>query len=237
MLRLLSSFHLARSVDPVLGLGHESHHGVRRGGRRANSRAHGATPFPMEWPLLPGSDMPTTPLPCTHQTPTALDPIVSELLNSIPRLTALARRLTGQRQDADDLVQATCLRVIERREKLRTSSNVGGWFASILRNLNTDWRRSSRQVPPLHLEDVPAPAAVGIAPWRRVSDEDLDRAVRCLTPAQREAWELSELQHLTLDEIAEEIKLAAATIGTRIHRARKALRRQLSDGDGMEDEL
>ncbi len=53
-------------------------------------------------------------------TGTDLPRVLPELL---PRLWAFALRISGNRHDAEDLVQRTCLRALERQHQLKPDSN------------------------------------------------------------------------------------------------------------------
>ena len=62
----------------------------------------------------------------------------------LPRLRRFGLMLTGSGTDADDLVQATCERVLRRGEQLRDHARLDAWIYGIMRNLWTDEIRSRR---------------------------------------------------------------------------------------------
>ncbi len=133
------------------------------------------------------------------------------------------------RADAEDLVQATLARAFEHRDKL-VGGNVKAWLRKILNNLAVDvWRQSSRHVvlPPQTLEQHPDPPAEPPPLWRHFGDEDLRTALeKCPSPF-RETYALAFLDGLSNKEIANRLNIPAATVATRLFRAKAELRNTL----------
>ena len=69
---------------------------------------------------------------------------------------------------------------------------------------------------------------VGVAPRARQLAL-LTRALDAMTPAQREAFTLFDLEQLTAREIAEQLGLPEAAIVSRVRRAREVFRRTLAE--------
>jgi RNA polymerase sigma-70 factor, ECF subfamily len=59
------------------------------------------------------------------------------------KLTSIAYRLTGNMEDARDLVQESLLRACERYDRF-DGRNLGGWIYTIIRNLWTDHCRTAK---------------------------------------------------------------------------------------------
>lgn len=71
-----------------------------------------------------------------------------------PLLYRVAYRLTGSRDDAQDMIQKTFLLAISQQEELSRHPNPGGWLVVTLNNLvKNERRRMSHQVE-IPLEDV-----------------------------------------------------------------------------------
>jgi RNA polymerase sigma-70 factor, ECF subfamily len=174
---------------------------------------------------------PFTPVPAPNASTPVVpgDLIATHLLQAMPQLRRLARALTRNAADAEDLVQTTCVRVLERREGLAHADKLCGWILRVMKNINIDLaRRPGRKATPYFEDVLPASVPQPIAPWRWVSDEDLAASVRQLSPACRAAWELGEAQAMNYRDVARKLNVASATVGTRVHRARGALRRMLT---------
>jgi RNA polymerase sigma-70 factor, ECF subfamily len=153
-----------------------------------------------------------------------------QLIASLDRLQHLARTLTRSAADAEDLLQATCLRALERGPGLRNHANVAGWLARVMRNLMIDKARSpARRATALPASgDLPADVPDRIPLWRLVADEDVARLEPTLSPQLRAVWTLHHHQGLDQNEIAARLHIPRATVATRVFRARAALRDQLT---------
>lgn len=152
----------------------------------------------------------------------------------------LARYLTGNDTDADDLVQETYARALQAAGQFAPGTNLKAWLFRILRNTFIDRYRRDRNNPVVGGFDTTAPAMTVAAEdhWFR-DDAELDR-LRTVVAAEIEAalMTLSEdartailldLEGLTDGEVAEVIGCAVGTVKSRLARARAALRLRLKD--------
>ena len=64
-----------------------------------------------------------------------------DLVALVPRLRRVAAAITGSLEAGDDLVQATCLRVLERSEQFQPGTRFDSWVLRILRNIWLDEKR------------------------------------------------------------------------------------------------
>ncbi|MBI5443730.1 MAG: RNA polymerase sigma factor SigZ [Deltaproteobacteria bacterium] len=125
---------------------------------------------------------------------------------------------------ADDIVQDVFLRVLEKRDSLRSGEKLRGWLYRIARNAIVDHYRARR--PQEELPDSLAAAA---------EEEDEERARndigRCLAPmvshlpaGYREAVVLSELEGKSQKEVAALQGLSLSGAKSRVQRGRALLR-------------
>jgi RNA polymerase sigma-70 factor, ECF subfamily len=141
----------------------------------------------------------------------------------IPRLRRYARALLGDDGEADDLIQDTLERAIERLHQWRDGDNPRKWLFSILHNLHIDeLRRKSRRPPHVGLDNVgadqSAPAADG------ASGRDLDTALHLLSQEQRQVVLLVGLEGLSYAETADVLSVPVGTVMSRLARGRDRLR-------------
>jgi RNA polymerase sigma-70 factor (ECF subfamily) len=142
---------------------------------------------------------------------------------------ALARSITGNRTDAEDVVQEACLRAF-RALGSTTVSNARAWLLAIVRNTAATWlgkNRSGMLVlidDPSKLEHVsedlnatPTPEAALIA---KSDGALLEKAVADLPPMFREVLLLHDVQGLKYGEIAEVTGTPIGTVMSRLSRAR-----------------
>lgn len=158
-------------------------------------------------------------------------PILRDLLQDLPRLTSLARAYARNDSDAHDLVQATCVRVLERVDRLRRDDpqDSQALFVRIMKNLHVDTLRKRRVSAPLADDQFAAPSWSSLPLWRQVSDEALSSAAGGLSEVYREVWTLSFDHRLGQREIASRLRLRPGTVATRVHRARMGIRAHLRD--------
>lgn len=152
------------------------------------------------------------------------------LVGCRPWLRRHARRLTRDVDRAEDLLQDTCLRALAGRGGFAEGTDLRAWLLALMRNLHLDGIRRDRVVATA--DDAllrmlpPARGGQGAA----LDLRDLDRALRALPPAMREAVELCALRGLDRREAAALAGVGPRTLASRLNRGRAALRRALGPG-------
>lgn len=138
----------------------------------------------------------------------------------------VAYRLSGNDDDAYDLVQEALLRVRKGLETYRPGS-MEGWLSRIVTNVFLDEVRRKRRRP---VEVMPEdserllPSTPGAdEPTDGLSD-DVQAALRRLPEDFRTAVVLCDVVGLSYEEIAEAISVPVGTVRSRIHRGRRLLR-------------
>jgi len=143
----------------------------------------------------------------------------------------LARWLTRDSQDAQDVVQEACVRALKYLGSLRRS-DARAWFLTIVRNAFYDWLARNRPAEIVHDENAcvdgavdegavgPEQAAVRNAELRVLSD-----ALAALPVQYREVLILRELEELSYKEIASIADIPVGTVMSRLARARALLQR------------
>jgi RNA polymerase sigma factor (sigma-70 family) len=174
-------------------------------------------------------------LPAPAWSPPTWDEIVRE---HSARVYRLAFRLTGNRQDAEDLTQETFLRVF-RSLSSYTPGTFEGWLHRITTNLFLDSVRRKRRLRMESMGDDAAriPSADDRdRPERGFEhahlDHDVQRALDALRPEYRAAVVLCDIEGLSYEEIAVTLGIKLGTVRSRIHRARAQLRDALEHRRG-----
>jgi len=148
-----------------------------------------------------------------------------------PELYRYAMGLCHNPATAEDLVQETFLRGWRSRDDLRDSKAARAWLYTILRNEHA--RLYERQRPevrdPFELPDVPTRGYDTSAEAFVVR-----RALTKLDTDYRDPLLLQVVGGFSCKEIGQMLDLNTNTVLTRLFRARKALREQLSDQPQME---
>jgi RNA polymerase sigma-70 factor (ECF subfamily) len=146
----------------------------------------------------------------------------------------LSRRLTGSRQDAEDLVQDTFLRAFRAWTDQRRPRKVEPWLATICLNLaRSRYRTRARRPFEVPLEDWMVEPRPSSDPELRavegVERDELYRAIRELPEEQRIAITLVDLSGFSTYEAAEAMGTPRGTVLSRLHRGRRTLARLLGD--------
>ena len=173
-------------------------------------------------------------LPMPGITPRSPARFATELAAAVPDLRRVARRQVGNPATADDLVQMTCLRALERQHQFVAGTNLVGWLCTILRNLHRDelrrWRHETtaqkqlEQVRPApHAETPEAQPA-----WWTLDAADVRAAAAELPEEMRQAYLLYTFEGQSYVAIARRLGVPMATVATRLYRARLRLRELLT---------
>jgi RNA polymerase sigma factor (sigma-70 family) len=146
------------------------------------------------------------------------------LVDMLPQLRMIARRLAAESTEASDLVQETCRRAIEARHQFRRGTNALAWLSRILRNIFYDNRRHDRPEISIETLALEAHPAEPIALWRRVSDEEYWAAVRSLPPSAQTTYRRCAIDGQPHQQMARALGVSPATVGVRLLRARTKIR-------------
>lgn len=153
--------------------------------------------------------------------------------NHSARVYRLAYRLTGNRQDAEDLTQDVFVRVFRSLDTYQ-AGNFEGWLHRITTNLFLDrMRRKSKirmdafgegQEERVESVEVQPELAVHDANF----DPDIEAALARLPEEFRVAVVLCDIEGLSYEEISSVLGIKLGTVRSRIHRGRTQLRDTLA---------
>jgi RNA polymerase sigma-70 factor (ECF subfamily) len=154
-----------------------------------------------------------------------LKEVKAGLAPNLARLWRYGLVLSGARDVADDLVQATCLRAMERADQFQSGTRLDRWLFSILRSIWLNELRSRRVREGGGFLD--AREALVVDGGREIETNifaaQVLRQVGGLPEAQREAVLLVYVEGLSYREAAEVLAAPIGTIMSRLAAARLAL--------------
>ncbi len=149
-----------------------------------------------------------------------------------------ALRLTRSREEAEDVVQETVLRAFRKFHRFNPGTNCRAWLLTILRNLFLNrLRKEGREIlepdSTVWESGQPSLTSVGFvnpeeAFFQTVLHGDVDRALKGLPLAFREAVVLADLEGLTYKEVAGVVGCPVGTVMSRLSRGRHLLRHALT---------
>jgi RNA polymerase sigma-70 factor (ECF subfamily) len=155
-------------------------------------------------------------------------------------LYRIAYRLTGNRDDAEDLLLEALTEAWESFNYFQKGTEFVRWVATIMTHTFLDWQRKSSHYEfvsldepseedeePLELPDEtddPEELALRREFWRAAK-----RALDELPPEFRTVVALVDMEGLSYEEAAKILNCPIGTVRSRLHRARTILREKLKD--------
>ncbi len=159
-------------------------------------------------------------------------------------LFRLAYRLTGNRHDAEEVVQEAFLRAYQKLEQFEARANFGTWVYRIAANYAIDRMRQKRaddarrEEPSSRGEDGLETSPVNLVPDGTPSPERLaqnvelrrqmERALEALSQAERTAFVMRHWEGCGIEEIAEALNSSASAAKNTVFRAVQKLRSTLA---------
>lgn len=157
---------------------------------------------------------------------------------ALPHMDALynfALRMTGDSDEADDLVQETFLKAFRFFDKFEKGTNAKAWLFRIMKNSYiNDYRKQTREPDKVDYEDIQnfyeTIKATEIKSqhyeedaFSKLLDDDVSKAITNLPEDFRTVIILSDIEGFTYEEIADFVDCPVGTVRSRLHRARKML--------------
>ena len=141
------------------------------------------------------------------------------------RLVGQVSLVTGDRHEAEDVVQEALARASVRWARLRRYDLPEAWVRRVALNLAANHARQRRRRLAALLRLGPPPPV----PAGDVTDVALTEALRTLPVGQRQALVLHYLLGMPVAEVAAALRVPAGTVKARLHRGRRALAARLED--------
>lgn len=167
---------------------------------------------------------------------------------ALPNLDAVYRfalRLAGSEGEAEDLTQETFLRAWRAWDQYTPGTRCKSWLFTICRNYFVRQRRRSQRHDEILRENAPThhsfplkrePVFTGSEAddpegdfFRRTIDDRILDAIDALPETYRSAVELSDVEGLAYEEVAEILDVPVGTVKSRLHRGRRILQEELLD--------
>jgi RNA polymerase sigma-70 factor (ECF subfamily) len=161
------------------------------------------------------------------------------------RVYSAAFAILRNSADAEDAAQEAILKAFRHIKQFREEARFSTWLIQIAVNEARMRRRKNHADVMEPIADRPDEAGNymprDFADWREIPSETLERkeireklteALASLGEIYREVFVLRDMQHLSIEETAEALKISAASVKTRLLRARLMLRDLLAPGLG-----
>jgi len=161
---------------------------------------------------------------------------------ALPHLNSLynfALQMTGNPDDANDLVQETFLKAFRFFDKFEQGTNCKAWMFRILKNcFINDFRKIAKEPNRVDYDDIQnfyeviKESDVKYKHWEedafsQLLDDEVSIAIADLPEDFRTVIILNDIEGFTYEEIADFVDCPVGTVRSRLHRARKMLYSQL----------
>ena len=166
------------------------------------------------------------------------EPTVQELADrqnrfvndNLRRVFLLIYRIVGNVEDAQDLAQEAFIKALQRQDQLRDEEKAAHWLSRIATNTAIDFvRRHGRvtfcEVDPNLASSFESPEARVI---RNETRDYLEDGLRLLTPRERAALILRDVEELPAEQVAKRLDCSKATVRSHIANARIKFKRYVA---------
>lgn len=143
-----------------------------------------------------------------------------------PSLLLVARDITGNLQDAEDVVQDVCLKIWHFRECFSELQNVEAYGTTMVKNLSIDRvrsRKSSTDEMELMNQESNTRLPDSLLEEKEVH-EAIHRIINTLPPLQHRILQLKDIEGYETYEIAKLMGIAPEAVRNNLSRARKRVR-------------
>lgn len=163
----------------------------------------------------------------------------AEALPHIDALYNFALRMTGDPDDANDLLQDTYLKAYRFFDKFEKGTNCKAWLFRIMKNSYINmYRKFSKEPDKVDYEEIKNyyntikdessdPNDLQERLFGNLLDDDVTRAIERLPEDFRTVVILCDIEGFTYEEIAQFVECPIGTVRSRLHRGRKMLRAKL----------
>ncbi len=141
----------------------------------------------------------------------------------VPRLKSIALHIAGNRQDAEDAVHETFVKVYRAIGSFHGQSSIGTWLCRIAINVCYDQaRKRNREAPPPDERHAAPGGQVGLK-------MALEQALAGINPRHRMVFLLFEVEGMRHSEIASVLEIPEGTSKAWLFEAKKELKRILTE--------
>jgi len=150
--------------------------------------------------------------------------------DNLRRIFVQIYRIVGNVADAQDLTQEAFIKALQHQEQLKDEQKAAHWLSRIATNTAIDFLRRSGRATFCEIEDAPevhyggseSPEQLLLRSEQRNYLED---GLRLLSPRERAALMLRDVEGLPAEEVAERLNCSKATVRSHIANARIKFRR------------
>lgn len=158
------------------------------------------------------------------------------------KLFAVAYRLTGRKEDAEDVLQEAFLNAYRAFHEFRGKSSVSTWLYKIVVNCSYRYIKKQKRLPVVDIssqlnisqKEFFESIKTGESVEETALVDDMREAclqlfLKCIPKKQRIAFVLKVLLKLSTEEVAEIMGISEGTVKTNVYRARLSMKENMED--------
>ncbi len=146
------------------------------------------------------------------------------LMNEVDNLKKFALKLTRNESDADDLLQSTILRALEKKQLFQAGTNLFSWTSKIMFNLFvSEYRRKSKFETQYDPENYIAAQTVEATQEENMDFMKVNEAMSNLSADHREILVMVCVKGMQYADVSEALQIPVGTVRSRLSRARESL--------------
>jgi len=158
-----------------------------------------------------------------------------EMMPYMDMLYSYAYYLSGDREQANDILQDTYLKAFRFYDKFERGTNAKAWLYRIMKNTYINEYRRTHRLPDIveydeHISSYqmsrggnPASGDLRAMLETQTFDDDIAGAIAALPDKFKSVVVLRDIEELPYEEIAEALEIPIGTVRSRLHRARAIL--------------
>ncbi len=155
--------------------------------------------------------------------------LAHDVADRMPKLKRYARSLTRNEADAEDLLHDCVERALTRLNQFQEGTNLDAWLMTIMRSVFINGKRHDKLVREHAKRELMAPQRhAEPTQMHHVELREVSRACRRLSRHHREAIQLLCVEQRSHKEASRLLGVPAATVKTRLFRARERLKMELA---------
>jgi RNA polymerase sigma-70 factor (ECF subfamily) len=149
--------------------------------------------------------------------------------NNLRRIFLQIYRIVGNVADAQDLTQEAFIKALQHQEQLKDEQKAAHWLSRIATNTAIDFLRRAGRATFCEIEHAPeshaeTPEQLALQGEHR---EYLEDGLRLLSPRERAALMLRDVEGLPAEEVARQLNCSKATVRSHIANARTKMLRYM----------
>lgn len=155
-----------------------------------------------------------------------------ELLDHSENLKKFAYKLTRNQADAEDLLQSTLLRAIEKKHLFQEGSNLFSWTSKIMYNMFVSaYRRKTKFETQYDPENYIQHESVEASQEIQMEYKNVQSAINSLSSDHKDIITMACIKGMRYAEVSKKLKIPVGTVRSRLSRARENLQAVIEAGE------